>query len=370
MELSAEDSLRLNVLLANAEAIRIDENNMVVYGLRDEQEMKAPLNPTCRKDKYLTMVRELLSSTVLDSPGGYPVFLRRWTRMGQIDNEQMDRLLKLGEEEAVMAVVCSPGITDELARKAWWAAPYSEHARHMLARAQIVQGRMGRVLAEHLIEHLPFETEHLDMLETVRLVLQPGLINEEQRARLWSSSRKKKTYKVGFLSSTPDELPEKTATHPHMDRHQSSLQKLEKEDNIYAAMLLRLLQAEGQRFLEVAEEAMEKPADQDVVSALFNAIGQYFSSVYVGDEPLRDIDRITQHIEQIVSQDAAHLAQIRQRVPELEAELRAMLILAQVQEALVTPVFAVSDAVGSVMRKKIQPITEELRQQMHILRGR
>ena len=32
-QLSHEDSLRINVLMANAEAVRIDENRMVVYGM-------------------------------------------------------------------------------------------------------------------------------------------------------------------------------------------------------------------------------------------------------------------------------------------------------------------------------------------------
>ena len=85
MELSSEDSLRLNVMIANAEAVRIDENALIVYGLNGEREMKVQLNPNSRSDKYLMAVREMLSAAVLDSPGGYPVFLRRWTRMGWID---------------------------------------------------------------------------------------------------------------------------------------------------------------------------------------------------------------------------------------------------------------------------------------------
>ncbi|MDH3354145.1 MAG: sulfur reduction protein DsrS, partial [Chromatiales bacterium] len=118
MQLSSEDNLRLNVLITQAEAIRIDENEMIVYGLQGEQEMRVALNPTMRADKYLEQVRELLASVVLDSPGGYPIFLRRWSRMGQIDSDQLDRLLRSGEPEAVMAVVSAPGLTNELARRA------------------------------------------------------------------------------------------------------------------------------------------------------------------------------------------------------------------------------------------------------------
>ena len=84
MELSSEDSLRLNVLLANRPlAIRIDESSMTVFALSEQGEASVKLNPRGRDDQYLKKVRELLSSQILGSPGGYPIFLRRWTRMGQ-----------------------------------------------------------------------------------------------------------------------------------------------------------------------------------------------------------------------------------------------------------------------------------------------
>ena len=101
MELSNEDLLRLNVLLANdIEAIRIDESSMTVYGLSRGSEARVPLNPNCRPQQYLRRVREMLSSHVLGSPGGYPVFLQRWTRMGQTRDAQLHKLLLLGEPEA------------------------------------------------------------------------------------------------------------------------------------------------------------------------------------------------------------------------------------------------------------------------------
>ena len=57
MDLSAEDSLRLNVLLANKpQAIRIDESRMTVYGLSDKGEAAVPLNPNCRDEQYIKRV--------------------------------------------------------------------------------------------------------------------------------------------------------------------------------------------------------------------------------------------------------------------------------------------------------------------------
>ena len=63
MELTAEDSLRLNVMLANAlQAVRIDESSMTVQALSDQGEASVKLNLVGRDDQYLKSVRELLSS--------------------------------------------------------------------------------------------------------------------------------------------------------------------------------------------------------------------------------------------------------------------------------------------------------------------
>ena len=148
MELCNEDALRLNVLLhQDLRAIRIDESAMVVHALTAQGEARVVLNPNCRTERYLRLVRSLFSTHFLDSPGGYPVHLKRWTRMGQARDESLGRLLLLGEPEAVVAVVHAQGLTDELAARAWWAMPNAENARRMLEKSSVVQGDTGRELA-------------------------------------------------------------------------------------------------------------------------------------------------------------------------------------------------------------------------------
>ncbi len=368
MELSPEDALRLNVLLANAEAVRIDENSMTVFGLAAGNEMKFPLTPTGRSDQYLKLVRSTLSEVILDSPGGYPVFLRRWTRMGQIDHEQMDRLLKLGEPEAVMAVVCSRNLSDELAQRAWWCAPWSEHARRMLESNQVVAGEMGRVLAAHLIEHLPFETEPQDMLDTVRMVLQPGLIDEEQKQRLWQSGARNRSYRIGFLKALPDDLPEQQCARTDLNKYRDLLERFSAEDNPYAQQLLRLLDAPGQTFLIVAEDVLLHLADQEVAIAMFNTLGSYFSGLPHA-EGLFDIDAIGKQVEQQLQEDnQLHL--ILKAIPALDQEIRAMLMLSHVSEYLLNPVFSQTDAVGTVMQERMEPVTIPLQQAICHLCGK
>ncbi|MCW8827152.1 MAG: sulfur reduction protein DsrS [Gammaproteobacteria bacterium] len=360
MQLSSEDSLRLNVLITQAEAIRIDENEMIVYGLMGDQEMRVALNPTMRADKYITQVRELLASVVLDSPGGYPIFLRRWTRMGQIDSDQLERLLRIGEPEAVMAVVGAPGLTNELARRAWWIAPYSEYARQMLENPTIVASEMGPVLAEHLVEHLPFETEHSDMLHTVRLVLQPGLINDEQRQRLWDRGQSKSTYRVGFLVTLPEGLLESDEARNDFTDISVKLQPLIEAGNPYARQLIKMLSSDGQTFCRVVSESMHRPADQNVVSALFDAIGAHFGSLRIHNKQLRTVEEIDAVVEGMIAQPAEALKNLLDAAPELEPEVRAMLFLAHFDESVVLPIFSMSDAVGTVMRKKISHVSEPM----------
>ncbi|MGB5340015.1 MAG: hypothetical protein WBO06_13080 [Gammaproteobacteria bacterium] len=66
MELSSEDALRINVLLASSmHAVRIDESSMTLHALSGKGEARVRLNPNCRDETYLRCVRETLSSHVL-----------------------------------------------------------------------------------------------------------------------------------------------------------------------------------------------------------------------------------------------------------------------------------------------------------------
>ena len=375
MPLSTEDNLRLNVMLANkVDAVRIDEGRMLVYGLAADNEMQVQLNPNCRDELYIKQVRELLSGHVLGSPGGYPVFLKRWTRMGQMKDDSLADLLKLGEPEAVMAVVCAQGLTDELARLAWWAAPEAEHARRMLESEYVVKGSMGVELSDFLIEFLPFEEDPHAIVRSVRLVLQGNLISDETRGKLWARGMKKNVYRIGFLEACPDELPEPVPAREDADTYQSQLQALADKGNALAAHLKKILSSEGQSFIHTGTMILKKPTNQESVCALLNAVGKYFDHEYepVSDDngetvsnamAEQDIMVLLENARQAVAIPGSEQQAILEVFPELKAELVALLTLASVTDAIATPVFARTDAVGSVMRKKLVPVTEPLFEQ-------
>jgi hypothetical protein len=370
MDLSPEDSLRLNVLLTQGlQAVRVDESRMIVYALTERGEAKVPLNANCRDDQYIRNVKSLLSSHSLGSPGGYPVYLKRWTRMGQAKDDSLDQLLVLGEEEAVVAVVHAQGLTNELARRAWWCSPTSDNARRMLEKEAVVKGDMGPILSEFLIEHLPFEEDALAMIDSVKASLQFGLVSEQQKMSLWAKAKMKGAYFVGFLQSMPDNLPGDASANAQYDSLKQKLTPLIEQGNKPAVLLLRILSVAGQNYLDAIDASLKRPSDQNVVVALFMTIENYFKDICPGFENHRDIDLIKQEAKDKCARCDESLAKLKALAPEAEPYLHAMMVLSGYCEELTFPVFGQTDAVGSVMRKRIKHLTDPIKLQTKILRN-
>ena len=368
-ELAPEDELRLNVMMAgDIQAVRIDEAAMIVHGLSSRGEASIKLHPTGRVEQYLRRVREMLAGHATGSPGGYPVYLHGWTRMGQARDKGLDCLLLLGEVEAVVSVAYSNGLTDELARRAWWAMPVADNARRMLERDCVVQGKMGKVLAEYLVEHLPFENSPHTIIDTVRLLLQPGLIDDEVRKKLWNRGAVDNAYRVGFLERMPDDLP--AAVSPREDWSALSSKLAQLADHPYAVQLERVLSARGQAFLQTSEAMLRYPADRDVVNALLNALAAYFSSILhpacCGGDTL---EAMLENVDVLCRDAASEAGQFLESLPEYASEVRAMLALSCMNSDVAAPILSRSTAGGTVMRQKLEPVTTPILQQIAVLRG-
>jgi len=372
MSLSPEDNLRLNVLLAQElHAVRIDESKMIVYALTAKGEAKIPLNAIGKDETYIKEVKALFSTHVMGSPGGYPVYLKRWTRMGQARDESLAQLLLLGEPEAVVAAVYASGLTDELAARAWWAMPTAENARRMLEKKAVVDGATGKILAEFLIEFLPFEEDHNDIIESVRLVLQPGLISQQEKESLWSKTKTKRSFYVGFLHATADDLPMIADANPEYESISQQLGALVAENNPYAVLLEKVLSASGQAFIKTIEDALSKPGNQDVVVSLLAAVSNYFSTILPEQFTDDNIDAICNEADLLCcSQNSAItdvIAATGDSADKVKQYISAMTVLACLSVKLVNPIFSRSDAIGTVMRKNIKPITDPIFQQLKTL---
>lgn len=373
MALSAEDNLRLNVLLSQElHAVRIDESKMTVFALTAKGEARVPLNAIGKDEAYIKEVKALFSTHVMGSPGGYPVYLKRWTRMGQARDESLAQLLLLGEPEAVVAAVHAPGLTDELAARAWWAMPTAENARHMLDKQAVVEGETGKRLAEFLVEFLPFEEDQNDMIESVRLVLQPGLITQQEKEELWARTKTKRSLYVGFLHGAADDLPIRVEAHREYETIKKLLLSLLEKKNPYALMLEKVLSEKGQATIKTMEDAFKKPGNQDVVVSLLAAVSKYFESITPQGFTEDDIEMICEEAETFCGGSDDQLKEVISALNgasgNMQKSLGAMTILSCLSVKLVNPVFARTDAIGTVMRKKIKPVTDPIIEQLHILR--
>jgi len=375
MELTNEDNLRLNVLLANkVQAIRIDESKMIVYALSAKGEAKIQLHPTGRNELYLKKVRELISGQILGSPGGYPVYLKRWTRMGQTKDDSLEQLLKLGEPEAVVAVVHAPALTVELAHRAWWALPNSDNARSMLINEKIAQSEMGKILTQHLVEFLPFEEDPMNLIQSVALVLQPGLIDEETRQKLWIRGRTKTAYLLGFLAAQPEKLPSSLPARADAAQIQQHLSVLAENENSIAKQLIKISSPTGQVFLDSCERVLHKPSNQEVVSVLFGLIAKYFENIRPNDYDnemniLSLIERASNRCETCLDSSSVERRAVLEVMPEMQESIKAMLILSGLGYSVLEPIFSRTTAIGSLMRKKLAPVTKPILEQFTVLRN-
>jgi hypothetical protein len=370
LQLSNEDNLRLNVLLAQPlQAVRINESTMTVHALTDKGEAKVRLNPTARDEQYLRWVRELLSMKVTGSPGGYPIFLKRWTRMGHARNN-LAQMLLLGEPEAVAAVVYTPGLSHDIARRAWWASPSSTNARCLLENPEVVNGELGKELTAYLLEFLPFEEVQLDVVDTVRLCLQGELVSAEEREKLWSRAKRKNPFYIGFLHADAAYIPLPDKPHRQHADVSAQLAALIETSNPYANAFASTLSNTGQNWLRALQLAMEKPVDQEVVISLFIAISKRFPLPLPERRGVRELSSALQRAEQFCHSDdcPAEVKAVRDTLnPATLPLFKAMLILAQMGEDSLIPYFGGNDSVGSVMRKRLEPLTQPLLAQTTLL---
>ena len=360
MDLSDQDKLRLNVLLAQPlQAIRIDESRMELHALSEKGEAKVSLHANCKDEKYIKLVRQWLSTQVLGSPGGYPVFLRRWTRMGQARDDSLEKLLLLGEPEAIVAVVHANGLTNEIARRAWWCAPNSDNARCLLESELVAQGSMGPELANFLVEFLPFEESSKALMNSVRLVLQPNLIEEKTKLDIWKRGKRRNTFYVGFIRQCPDSLPVKSEPHKKHEQFRTLDQS-----NRLASKLTSLMSSQGQATLQTINVVINKPNDQDVAVEIFNTIGEYFTINHEHGFRWRDIHALEEHIQELHRHYKDDVNFILDHYPDAKTYIDAVLYLSMVNESLLDPVFGVTDAIGSVMRKRITHLTNPIINQL------
>ena len=332
-DLAAEDELRLAVLLAGeVHAVRIDEGALQLHALTASGEARIALHPTGRPERYLMQLRERLDGHAMGSPGGYPVHLRRWTRSGHASPKSLQALLCLGEPEAVTAVALSAELTDELARRVWWAQPSADIARYMLGHAEVRAGTMGPTLAQYLVEHLPFEEDADAALHSVTAIAAAGLLDETTRQRLWRAAQNRPHYLIGWLEHASQTLPPAPARELPPAIHEAA--------GPWADVLRHWGSAQGQGTLRALALALDKPPTHEAVYRVLDVTGTLFAPALDAAPP-----------------------------PGLAAEAAALAVLARASRRDAEPILARTSAVGPLMRRHLEPVLAPLRAQLRVLLG-
>ena len=154
------------------------------------------------------------------------------------------------------------------------------------------------------------------------------------------------------------------------------LKRLMADENFFAGLLLKLLAEKDQTFISASLKILKRSSNQDVVVSFLEAIEAYFQSARLSSFHYDSMSSIVEQVDKLFTDNEdemksnEHLQLLHEAVPELDKEIRAMLILAHTGEPVIRPIFAISDSVGTVMRKKIEPVSSPVSEQLNILQGK
>ena len=149
------------------------------------------------------------------------------------------------------------------------------------------------------------------------------------------------------------------------------LQPLIDQDNRYAKTFCKTLSEEGQKWLQTLNNALIKPVDQDVIISLFIAIKGFFNLPFPEKRGAHTIEIALQRasLSLILSED--HSSALNTLLNTLDQryfpQFEALMLLAQLGENTLTPIFSGNDSVGVVMRKRLRPLTLPLLEKSNIL---
>ena len=189
---------------------------------------------------------------------------------------------------------------------------------------------------------------------------------------------RKNALRVGFLTAPPEALPKSAPAVP-LDGDLHHLKDLSRTGNPWARILLNGFSEPGQTWIRTAMAVLKKPATQGVVWKLLGAIGDHFSITDHGQDPNTadtngpenepTFERLRENTRRQLQTPQEPLLELLNALPDDRRTIEALLILAQVDGELVTPIFARSSAVGSVMRKQIEPVVTPILAQLDTLYG-
>ncbi|SMM99956.1 DsrS [uncultured Candidatus Thioglobus sp.] len=342
--LSPENTLKLNVLIATCVAIRVDVYKLVVVGLTaDKKEQILTLDPAGDSFETIKAVQKMLVTKVLGSMGGYPSYLKRWSRMGQVESSNLKSLLKIGNIEAVVAVANSQNLNSKVLDLVWWCATntdqQAEIGRFLLTRDFVVKHPIGKQIADYLLEFLPFTDDPSQLIDTTNLLLQEGLISQAAKDRLWKQGQRKTAFLVGFIERLQGQLPNNDGTIA-LDSNSKELALVNSE--------------QGQILLKTISQILKKINQEYVLYRTLEVLGAYLKHPMI--QPLTDIQQL-----QIQAQ------QVCENLGLTDEKIQARLLLSGVSEQLVVSTISAHSLAGSAIRKKLNHVLTPIQNALKLL---
>ena len=342
--LTPEDTLRLNVLISTCVAIRVDVYKLVVVGLTaDKREQTITLNPDIDSGKYIQAVQKLLVNQVLGSMGGYPSYLKRWSRMGQVSSNNLGSLLKIGNIEAVVAVANSQNLNNEVLDLVWWCATntdqQAEIGRFLLTRDFVIVHPVGKEIANYLLEFLPFTDDTTQLIDTTNLLLQGDLINQKAKDRLWKQGQRKTAFLVGFIERMKDNLPNNSGTIA-LDKSIKELECVSSE--------------QGQIMLTTIAHILKKINQEHVLYRTLEVLGGCLSHPMI--QPLDQIEGLQNQAQSVL-----------EKLGLDDEKIKARLLLAGVSERLAVSTISAHSLAGSAIRKKLDNVLSPIQDALKLL---
>ncbi len=317
---------------------------LVVVGLNSARAEKSiQLQSTGDSTKYLAAVQTLLVNQVLGSMGGYPSYLKRWSRMGQVGASNLSALLKLGNIEAVVAVANTRALTSDLLQLTWWCATntdqQAEIGRFLLSKPETLSQKVGANIAHYLLEFLPYEDDINILIDTTNLVLQTGLIPLERTHKLWQQGQRKPAFLVGFIERMPRDLPNLN--------HTIALPQ--------STELLREINTEqGQILLKTLSHILAKINQEHILYRTLEVLGKQFAHPLIS--PLDSIEQLQMQAENV-----------GKTLGYEDAKSRARLFLAGISEVLVVSTISAHNLTGSAIRKKLATTLKPIQAALDVL---
>jgi hypothetical protein len=105
---------------------------------------------------------------------------------------------------------------------------------------------------------------------------------------------------VGFLHAIPDRLPQPVAPRADAAELGAALQAECDAGNPIAALLMRTVGAQGQTYLKTVASVLAKPPNQDVVTAGFDCLRDYFAAIRPDGDPKLALDELLADAEALI----------------------------------------------------------------------